>query len=95
MGYRSEDLYAEKWDRCFADTGLKVAAGVATGILASFLIFQRRTFPVWLGAGWGLGSGFTNCNHEINSPYLLHGKKVKDGSGKEIIQVDGEPKLQN
>lgn len=38
--YRSEDELGLKFDRCFADTLLKVAGGVAIGVVASVALFK-------------------------------------------------------
>ncbi|KAG7493052.1 MICOS complex subunit MIC10 [Solea senegalensis] len=54
--------HGRKWDRCFADTAVK------TG----------RTWPVSMGSGLGLGMGYSNCQRDFKSPYLIHGRVVKD-----------------
>uniref|UniRef100_A0A3B5AI13 MICOS complex subunit MIC10 n=1 Tax=Stegastes partitus TaxID=144197 RepID=A0A3B5AI13_9TELE len=53
--------HGRKWDRCLADTVLK------TG----------RTWPLAFGSGLGVGMGYTNCQHDFRSPYLIHGRVVK------------------
>lgn len=54
MAQRSEDELGAKFDRCFADSLLKIAGGVAIGVVASVAFFKGKTFPVWLGTGIGL-----------------------------------------
>ncbi|KAI6205108.1 hypothetical protein M3Y94_00755100 [Aphelenchoides besseyi] len=94
---RSEDELGAKLDRCFADTLLKVAGGLAVGVVTSVALFKGRTAPVWLGTGIGVGMGWSNCRHDINQPYLLHGKKVKtgtDANGKAVYQIVVQPPTQ-
>ena len=77
MSNRSERELGNKLDRCLADSLLKVAGGVAIGIVASVTLFKSRSFPIWLGTGVGIGMGVSNCRHELQNPYLVHGRKVK------------------
>ncbi|KAI1706754.1 MICOS complex subunit Mic10 [Ditylenchus destructor] len=85
---KAEDELGLKLDRCFADTLLKVTGGLAIGIVASLALFKSRTWPIWLGTGVGLGNGWSNCRHDLESPYLLHGKKVKSSeAGKSAYQI--------
>uniref|UniRef100_A0A1I7WVV7 MICOS complex subunit MIC10 n=1 Tax=Heterorhabditis bacteriophora TaxID=37862 RepID=A0A1I7WVV7_HETBA len=79
--------------RCFADSLLKISGGVAIGIVASvafFKCFKGRTWPIWFGSGVGLGTGWSNCRHDLAEPYLVHGKKViagQDTQGKPTYNI--------
>ncbi|XP_077386727.1 MICOS complex subunit Mic10-like isoform X2 [Festucalex cinctus] len=73
----AEDL-GRKWDRCLADTTVKAVTGLGVGIIFSVLLFKRRTWPVSFGVGLGLGMGYSNCQNDFRSPYLIHGRVVKD-----------------
>ncbi|XP_061642262.1 MICOS complex subunit MIC10-like [Phyllopteryx taeniolatus] len=72
------DENGRKWDRCLADATVKTVTGLGVGIVLSVLLFKRRTWPVSFGAGLGLGMGYSNCQNDIRSPYLIHGRVVKD-----------------
>ncbi|KAL4221509.1 MICOS complex subunit MIC10 [Mactra antiquata] len=75
---RSEDVLGQKWDRCLADTSIKTVTGAAVGIVFSVLFFKKRPWPVTLLAGIGFGMGYSNCQHDFQTPYIKHGKLVKD-----------------
>ena len=49
-------------------------------ILFSFslsrIVISGKAWPVAFGAGLGLGIGYANCQHDLQSPYAVRGKKV-------------------
>nr|XP_040573663.1 MICOS complex subunit Mic10-like [Lepeophtheirus salmonis] len=66
---KSEEILGERWDRCIADTAVKIGGGLGIGAVASLLLFKRRLWPVIFGIGSGFGMGYSNCNHELNKPF--------------------------
>ncbi|OVF07421.1 putative MICOS complex subunit [Clavispora lusitaniae] len=55
----SQNLLNDKWDLVLSNTLIKTGLGFGGGVLASILFFKRRSFPVWVGVGFGLGRGYS------------------------------------
>ncbi|GMM29524.1 Mic10 protein [Martiniozyma asiatica (nom. inval.)] len=54
----SANIVNSKWDIVIANGVVKTGLGLGAGVVASVLLFKRRAFPVWLGAGFGLGRAY-------------------------------------
>ncbi|KAK0546574.1 Mitochondrial inner membrane organizing system component [Tilletia horrida] len=75
----SEDIISQKTDLCISNTIVKTGLGFSAGVVASFLLFRRRAFPVWIGTGFGLGSGYTDCERSFN-PVSVPGVRIVPAS---------------
>uniref|UniRef100_A0A8P4GIW0 MICOS complex subunit MIC10 n=1 Tax=Dicentrarchus labrax TaxID=13489 RepID=A0A8P4GIW0_DICLA len=55
----SEKELGKKWDRCLADSAIKLG----------------HTWPISFGSGVGLGMAYANCQNDLRSHYLQHRSK--------------------
>ncbi|KAM5154675.1 LOW QUALITY PROTEIN: MICOS complex subunit MIC10-like [Callospermophilus lateralis] len=66
-----------EWNQCMADAVVKIGTGLGLGIVFSLTFFKRKMLLAF-GSGMGLGMAYSNCQHDFQAPYLLHGKYVKE-----------------
>ncbi|KDN49933.1 DUF543-domain-containing protein [Tilletiaria anomala UBC 951] len=71
----SEDVIGQKTDLCISNTIVKTGIGFSAGVVLSVLLFKRRAWPVWLGTGFGMGSGYTDCERMFN-PVAVPGVRI-------------------
>ncbi|EJD01913.1 DUF543-domain-containing protein, partial [Fomitiporia mediterranea MF3/22] len=62
----SENIVAQKYDRCLADLVVKAGVGLGVGVVASVILFRRRTWPIALSTGFGLGAAYADCDRSFN-----------------------------
>ncbi|XP_028967820.1 MICOS complex subunit Mic10 [Galendromus occidentalis] len=74
----SENIVGEKWDRCITDTGIKTVSGLGLGIVASLLLFKRKSWPMIFGTGAGFGMGYNNCQHDFKSPVVMRAFQIRE-----------------
>lgn len=55
----SSSIISSKWDVVISNAIVKTSIGFGAGVLCSVLFFKRRSFPVWLGTGIGLGRAWS------------------------------------
>ncbi|KAF8843443.1 DUF543-domain-containing protein [Paxillus ammoniavirescens] len=62
----SENIVSQKYDRCLADLLVKAGVGFGVGVVASVILFRRRTWPVALSTGFGMGAAYADCDRSFN-----------------------------
>ncbi|KAK5943935.1 hypothetical protein PMZ80_003216 [Knufia obscura] len=58
----SEALLNEKWDRALSSLVIRSGLGFSFGVIFSVLLFKRRSWPVWLGTGFGAGRAWEEAD---------------------------------
>ncbi|KAI0761359.1 hypothetical protein BD413DRAFT_486014 [Trametes elegans] len=71
----SENIVAQKFDRCLADLIVKSGVGFSAGVIASVILFRRRAWPVALGTGFGAGMAYADCDRSFN-PARIPGTRI-------------------
>ncbi|KAM3508486.1 hypothetical protein MY10362_001144 [Beauveria mimosiformis] len=61
----SETLLNEKWDRCLSNLLVKSSIGLGFGVVFSVILFRRRAWPAFIGAGFGAGRAYEECNFNL------------------------------
>ncbi|KAJ8983802.1 hypothetical protein NQ317_008928 [Molorchus minor] len=64
--YLEEEL-GRKWDKCLSDGVFKFGGGLVLGAVFSILFFKRKSWPVLMGGGFGIGMAYSNCEKDINA----------------------------
>ncbi|ORX50486.1 DUF543-domain-containing protein [Hesseltinella vesiculosa] len=72
----SEDLLSHKWDRVISNFVVKTGLGLSVGIVASALLFKKRTWPIAISTGWGFGVAYADAQR-IFHPYHVPGVEFK------------------
>ncbi|KZT43271.1 DUF543-domain-containing protein [Sistotremastrum suecicum HHB10207 ss-3] len=62
----SDSIVGQKYDRCLADLILKAGVGFGVGVVASVILFRRRTWPISLSTGFGIGAAYADCDRSFN-----------------------------
>ncbi|KAH7928877.1 DUF543-domain-containing protein [Leucogyrophana mollusca] len=76
----SENIVSQKYDRCLADLLVKAGVGFGVGVVASVILFRRRTWPVALSTGFGMGAAYADCDRSFN-PARVPGTRIVTQTG--------------
>ncbi|KAG9308345.1 hypothetical protein JVU11DRAFT_12111 [Chiua virens] len=71
----SENIVSQKYDRCLADLLVKTGVGFGVGVVASVILFRRRTWPIALSTGFGMGAAYADCDRSFN-PARVPGTRI-------------------
>ncbi|KAL4072137.1 hypothetical protein J3A83DRAFT_4239305 [Scleroderma citrinum] len=71
----SENIVSQKYDRCVADLLVKAGVGFGVGMVASVIFFRRRTWPIALSTGFGMGVAYADCDRLFN-PARVPGTRI-------------------
>ncbi|EDW29790.1 GL14995 [Drosophila persimilis] len=63
----SDDSNRESLGRCVCDVIVKAAGGMVIGAGVSLWFLRRRRWPVWMGAGFGVGLACRNCEKDMKA----------------------------
>lgn len=58
----SSAIVSSAWDTALSNAIVKTGLGFGGGVVLSVLLFKRRSFPVWLGVGFGLGRSYSEAD---------------------------------
>ena len=61
LGYAA-DIDILQWDRAISSLVVRSTLGFSFGVIFSVLLFKRRTWPVWLGTGFGAGRAWEEAD---------------------------------
>ncbi|KAF8241091.1 DUF543-domain-containing protein [Tricholoma matsutake] len=68
----TEDILGQK---VFADFLVKAGVGFSAGVVASVILFRRRTWPIALSTGFGAGAAYSDCDRSFN-PARIPGTRI-------------------
>ncbi|CAO3584367.1 unnamed protein product [Absidia cylindrospora] len=72
----SEKLLSNKWDRALSNFVVKTGFGLGVGIVASAVLFKKRSWPIAISTGWGFGAAYADAQR-IFHPHHVPGVEFK------------------
>ncbi|KAG0307395.1 hypothetical protein BGZ98_000360 [Dissophora globulifera] len=76
--FPSEEILSRKWDECISNVIVKSGIGLSVGIVASALIFKKRSWPISVSTGLGLGYALSQCERNFNPTLVPVAKKAQE-----------------
>ncbi|KAJ3753542.1 hypothetical protein EV360DRAFT_53311, partial [Lentinula raphanica] len=67
--------------------------GFSVGVVASVILFKRRTFPIALSTGFGAGAAYADCDRSFN-PARIPGTRIIPASSSPSGTAPNEHKHQ-
>ncbi|KAJ3909576.1 hypothetical protein F5879DRAFT_791201, partial [Lentinula edodes] len=64
--------------------------GFSVGVVASVILFKRRTFPIALSTGFGAGAAYSDCDRSFN-PARIPGTRIIPAASSASPVVPAEP----
>ncbi|KAG5652659.1 hypothetical protein H0H81_004215 [Sphagnurus paluster] len=86
----SEDILGQKYDRCLADLLVKTGVGFSAGVVASVILFRRRTWPIALSTGFGAGAAYADCDRSFNPARIPGTRIVRPSELQPIVHTQTE-----
>ncbi|CAG8776125.1 15665_t:CDS:2 [Acaulospora morrowiae] len=71
----SEEILNEKWDLCISNLLVKAGIGLSVGIVISALAFKKKSWPIAMSTGFGVGVAYSECQRKFN-PIDIPGVKI-------------------
>ncbi|KAF9781405.1 DUF543-domain-containing protein [Thelephora terrestris] len=76
----SEDIISQRCVACrLTELVVKAGIGFGIGVVASVILFKRRTWPLALTTGFGAGAAYADCDRSFN-PARMPGTRILPAS---------------
>lgn len=62
----SQEQAGKKMDKLITGSLTQVGVSLAWGLVASLVFFKRKSWPVLVGGGFGVGAAFADISNEVN-----------------------------
>ncbi|XP_026278276.1 MICOS complex subunit MIC10 [Frankliniella occidentalis] len=62
----SQEQAGKRMDKLITSSITQVGTSLAWGLVASLIFFKRKSWPVIVGGGFGVGAAFADISNEAN-----------------------------